>query len=381
VKEARQAKAVLIHSDALEEHAYPSEHPFITKRAALARRAIVSMGLLEGPDRYEVSPEPASREVLETFHTPRYLDALRRAGEGHLDPEAFLMGLGTPDCPIFRGVCDYAVLACGATLAAARVVAAGESRSAFNPSGGYHHAFPERAAGFCYINDVAIGCLWLAEQMGRVVVLDVDAHHADGVQAAFYDRADVMTISLHESGRLLFPGTGSVGETGEGEGEGYAVNVPLPPDTYDEAYLRAFHAIAPPLIRAYAPDVIVLELGLDALSGDPLAHLALTNNVHAEVVSTVLGFGKPLLMTGGGGYHVENTARGWALAWAILCGEDVGDEAPAGLGGVLMETTEWHGGLRDRAQVPTEAQRRSVKPAIDDVIDAVRENVFPIHGL
>ena len=379
---ASQTRAVFIHSPELERYNYPSESPFVTQRAALTRKVLASMGLLGGSGfPAERAPEPASRAVLEKFHTARYLDALHRASEGQLNLEGLRMGLGTGDCPVFNGLYEYAVLACGATMTGARLILSGETRIAFNPSGGYHHAFPERAAGFCYITDVALACMVLAEQVKRVLYLDVDVHHADGVQSAFYSRSDVLTISFHETGTTLFPGTGFVDEIGIGEGRGYCVNAPLPPGTYDEAYLRAFRAIVPPLAKAYDPDVIVLELGMDALSGDPLAHLSLTNNAHAEVTRLVLGFNKPLLVTGGGGYHVRNTVRGWALAWSVLCGEDSEDATNVGLGGVMLETTEWRGGLRDRVLVPDPEQRRYVEPEIDAVIEAIEKSVFPIHGL
>ena len=373
--------AVFIHSPELEEYGYPADCPFITKRAALTHKALLSMGLLAGPDRAERAPRPAPREVIEKFHTPRYLDVLKRADEGHHDIDSLHMGLGTPDCPVFKGLYGYAVLACGATLTGAELILAGETHVAFNPSGGYHHAFPEQAAGFCYINDVAVACIVLAEHGRRVLFLDVDVHHGDGVQAAFYGRSDVMTISLHENGRYLFPGTGFEDDIGAGEGRGYSVNVPLPPGTYDAAYLRAFRSVALPLIGAFDPDVIVLELGMDTLAGDPLAHLSLTNNVHVEVIRRVLGFGKPVLATGGGGYHVDNTVRSWALAWTTLCGEETGDDAHLGLGGVMLETADWQGGLRDRVLVPDEDQKRLVDPMIDATIAAVKANVFPIHGL
>ena len=373
--------AVFIYSKRLERFNYPTNHPFVTQRAALTRRTLESMGLLRGPGRSEVEPQSATRAELETFHTPRYLDALRRAEAGDLRTEDLVMGIGSADCPVFNGLYDYASLACGATLMGARLLLSGDARIAFNPSGGYHHAGPELASGFCYINDVAIACLELAARGRRVVFLDVDVHHGDGVQNAFYHRSDVMTISLHETGRLLFPGTGSADETGDGEGEGYAVNVPLPPGTYDEAYLRAFDAIVVPLVRAFGPDVIVLELGMDGLQGDPLAHLNLTNNAHAEVIHRVLAFRAPLLVTGGGGYNAENTARGWALAWAVLCGEAHAADSHLGLGGVMLETTDWLGGLKDRPFFPDEKTRDYVEPRVDEVIETIRKRVFPIHGI
>jgi len=303
------------------------------------------------------------------------------ASQGNLDVEGLGMGFGQPECPVFREMYDYAALACGATLQGAALVTDGQADVAFNPSGGYHHAGPEMAAGFCYINDVGLACQVLAEQGKRVLFLDVDVHHGDGVQNFFYDRSDVMTMSLHESGETLFPGTGSEDEIGTGPGRGYAVNVPLPVGTYDEAYLRAFDAVAVPLIGAFDPDVIVLEVGMDGLSGDPLAFLSLTNNAYAEVARRVLHFSKPIVATGGGGYHPQNTARGWARVWCVLCGEESQDEMALGLGGVMLESTDWQAGLRDRDLTPRSMQRQIVDPAIDETIRRVQANLFGIHGL
>jgi acetoin utilization protein AcuC len=276
---------------------------------------------------------------------------------------------------------EYAVLAAGGTLTAAKMILSGEAELVFNPSGGYHHAGPELAAGFCYINDVALACIVLAEKGNRVLYLDVDVHHGDGVANAFYERSDVMTISFHENPKTLFPGTGFEHEIGRGKGKGYCVNVPLPVGTYDQAYMKAFEAVALPLMTAYNPDVIVFELGADALAGDPLAHLQLTNNTYAEIINHLMAFGKPILATGGGGYNVVNTVRAWALAGSILCGADRGEDMSHALGGVFLETTEWQAGLRDRALAVTEQQKSAVEPAIDAVIRKIKKNVFPIHGL
>ena len=338
------------------------------------------MGLLSGGGRCERAPEKATREELETFHLPAYLDALQRTGKGELDVAGLGMGLGTPDCPVFPGMYDYASLASGGTLTAARMIVEGEAGIVFNPSGGYHHAGPDYAAGFCYVNDVVLAAALMADAGKRVLFLDVDVHHGDGVQNAFYDRNDVMTVSFHETGKVLFPGTGFEDETGVGDGEGYAVNVPLPVGTYDEAYLTAFHQVAVPLLGAYGPDVIILELGMDGLSGDPLAHLHLTNNVYADIIADVLDVDRPILATGGGGYNIENTARGWALAWSVLCGDEAADMG-VGMGGVMFETTEWSGGLRDRILLSDAGRRAAVDTEVNRTIEEVRSRVFPYHGL
>ncbi len=374
-------KAVFVYSEQLEEYSYPSEHPFNTARARETRATVRSFGLLGSEGREEVVPVAADRVALKRFHTARYLKALKAASDGKWDIDALYMGIGTGDCPVFHGMYEYAALATGASLAAAGLILEAKAKYAFNPSGGYHHAHPEKAAGFCYINDVALACDKLADAGKRVLYLDVDVHAGDGVAAFFYDRKDVMTISLHENPKLLFPGTGFADEIGTGEGKGYCVNVPLPVGTYDEAYMKAFNEIVPPLIHFYDADVIVLELGADALAGDPLAHLQLTNNVYADVLYKVMGFGKPILMTGGGGYHVENTVRAWSLAWSVLCGSDRSVDMSHAMGGVMLASTDWQEGLRDRVLPVRREQKKTVEPAVDEIIETVKSYIFSLHGI
>ena len=374
--------AVFLYSEQLENYSYPPSCPFKIERAPELRKTLASMGLLAGSGRQEVATEPATRDMLEMLHTPRYLDALRASENGGWDIDALHMGIGGPDTPVFKGMYDVGALACGATLKGADVLLAEEADIAFNPAGGMHHAFPELAAGFCYINDVAIVCKYLAEKKQRVLYLDIDVHHGDGVQNTFYDRNDVMTISTHESGKYLFPGTGFEHEVGEGIGFGYSVNFPFPPGTYNEAFMKAFHEIVAPLIQAFDGDIIVFELGVDALSGDPLAHLILTNDLYRQVIEFLLAQNKPLLMTGGGGYSVENTIRAWSLAWSVISGGHHDMEAMnLGLGGVMLESTDWAGGFVDRELSVTNEQRRVIEPEIDRIIQSIQENVFPIHGL
>ncbi len=374
-------RAVFIYSRELEKYPYPAESPFNTTRAGRTREVINSMRLLGAENISETAQEPADRVTLKKFHTARYLHALKASNDGKFAADAMTMGIGTMDCPVFKGMYEYSALACGATLLGARLIIEGKIDAAFNPAGGLHHAGPEKAEGFCYMNDNALGCLALAEAGKKVLYLDVDVHHGDGVQDAFYDRSDVMTISFHQSGRTLFPGTGFEDESGTGEGEGYCVNVPLPVGTYDEAYLKAYREVAEPLIGAYGPDVIVFELGADGLAGDPLANLYLTNNCYAEIIDSLLGFKKPILMTGGGGYNMENTVRAWALAWSVLSGADSGVSENIGLGGVMLQSTDWQGGLRDRVLPVSKARIDAVMPSIDAIIEKVKVNVFKIHGL
>lgn len=373
---------VFVHTDALDEGGYPEAVPFNTARAGMTYRNLHSMGLLEGVDRRVVAPVKLTREQLERFHEPRYLDALDRAGRGEHDLSALWMGLGTPDCPLFPGMLDYVSLAAGGSVTAAELLLAGEAEVTFNPSGGFHHAHAGRAGGFCYVNDIVLACLRMTDAGKRVLFLDLDAHHCDGVQDAFYERNDVMTVSLHQSGATLFPGTGFEVEIGHGAGRGYSVNFPLPVGTYDAAWVHVYTRGAEPLIQAFDPDVIVLELGMDALAGDPLAHLHLSNNAYADVVERVRRLGKPILATGGGGYHVENTVRGWALCWSVLCGDQEDHDAMSfGMGGVMLETTDWSGGLRDRTLLSDAGRRGEVDAEIDATVRKIERTLFPLHGI
>jgi acetoin utilization protein AcuC len=373
--------AAFIYSTVLENYSYPPEHPFNTIRAKITLETVKSMGFLNPPGQFVAKPWPAKRLVLKKFHSARYLHALEGASDGIWDSEALNMGLGTSDCPVFKGMFEYAVLAVGATLTGAQLILDGKANVAFNPSGGFHHAHPELASGFCYINDNALACILLAEHNKKVLYLDVDVHNGDGVGGAFYERSDVMTISLHQNPRTLFPGTGFEDEIGKGPGRGYCVNIPLPIGTFDEAYMHAVNTVVMPLIGAFKPDVFVFEFGADALAGDPLANLMLTNNVYADIIKLLLGFDKPILMTGGGGYNVENTVRAWSLGWSVLCGADAGFDQNAGLGGVMLQTTEWAGGLRDRVLPVSSQQCDAVTPNLNDTLERLKATLFPLHGL
>ena len=355
-------RAVFIYSGELERYPYPPEHPFNTVRAKKVRETVNSMGLLSRPNTKEAAPQAADRIVLKKFHTARYLHALKEVSKGKFNAEAFSMGLGSPDCPVFKGLYEGAALASGGTLVGAELILSGKADIVFNPSGGFHHAGPERASGFCYINDVALACMILAEEGKRVLYLDVDVHHGDGVAYAFYERSDVMTISLHQNPRTLFPGTGFENEIGSGEGRGYCVNVPLPVGTYDEAYMQAFETLVRPLVGSYNPDVIVFELGADALASDPLANLCLTNNTYADIIKELLSLDRPILSTGGGGYNLDNTVRAWSLAWSIFAGAE-------------------QGRLRDKTAKISEAHRKTVVPAVEEIIKTVKMKIFSLHGL
>lgn len=365
-----------VYSPEIEKLSYPLDCPFKTRRSTDTRKRLIGFGLLGMEGRTEVGCGQATLDDLRGFHSDRYLEELQRAVRGDLTVEGLHMGLGTADTPVFRDLLSYGCWACGASLKGADLLLAGKTDIAFALLGGFHHAMAEKAAGFCYVNDVVLACERLAQAGKRVLSLDIDAHHGDGTQAAFYDRNDVLTVSFHESGATLFPWGGFEEELGEGQGLGYNVNVPLPARTYDEAFLKAFRTVVPPLLHGYRPDVIVLELGMDTLAGDPLTHLALTNNAHVEVADLLLRFDTPILVTGGGGYHAANTVRGWALAWQAFAG-DIEDDFGLGMGGMMLENTDWAGGLRDRHLPVTDEQRAQVEGELEITLEKLQKNALP----
>ncbi|MBI4714694.1 MAG: hypothetical protein HY760_01890 [Nitrospirae bacterium] len=238
---------------------------------------------------------------------------------------------------------------------------------------------PDRASGFCYLNDPAIAICDLVRRGKRVVYLDIDAHHGDGVQHAFYRTDRALTISLHESGEFLFPGTGFVHEIGEGEGKGYAVNLPFYPGTGDATFVRGFEAVAPPLVEAFRPDVLVTQLGVDTFASDPLTHLNLTTHGFCRMVARMKAFDLPWVALGGGGYDIANVARAWSLAFAIMGDTELPDEIPAACLDELREYgpsgSRFHDPLREEPE-PPQAGRWA-----DEQIRFIEKTVFPIHGI
>jgi acetoin utilization protein AcuC len=292
-------------------------------------------------------------------------------------------GLGTPDCPAFEGVLQLASRAAGASLEGARAVAGGAARFAFNPIGGFHHAGPANAEGFCYVNDVVLACAELAEAGARVACVDLDAHHGNGTEAAFLDERRVLTVSVHQSGKTLYPWTGEETELGRGEGRGYNVNLPLPPGAGDAAMGRVMDEVVVPLLRRYGPDFVVLEIGMDPLFGDPLAQLRMTNNAMADAAERVRSVDRPMLVLGGGGYMPADTARGWALAWSVLNGAEPADPYAGLIGGVMLGSAEYSagGGLRDMKRFVSADEGAAIAAEVERVIAFHAEHLFPIHGL
>lgn len=351
------------------------------ERLGLTWRLMEAYGLTTLPQARVLEPEPADEEALARFHAPHYLEVLKAVSAGVHVPAAYRFGLGPGDNPIFPGLWEVSCLAAGGSLLAARVVAEAEVARAFHFAGGLHHAMPDRASGFCYIDDPVLAILHLRERGLRVCYVDIDAHHGDGVQFAFYRERDVLTISTHERGDRLFPGTGFVDEHGEGPGEGYAVNLPLEPYTDDEVYAEAFEAVVPPLMRAFKPDVVVAQLGIDSHATDPLAHLALSVQGFARTVARIVELAPRLVALGGGGYDLTNVARAWTAAWAVMNGVELAAALPASFADEAARYGFRSGALWDAPNELPAGIRRRAREFARRQVEAIRQRVFPIHGV
>ena len=382
----------VLWDEQLATYDFGRAHPLRPLRLELTMGLVRELGLLDGAGVEVLAPGSADDDVLALVHDRDYIGAVRRAPDDLIGRLSNRYGLGPGDNPIFPRMHEAASLVTGGSVDAARAVWSGVAQHAVNIAGGLHHAMADRASGFCVYDDPAVAIAWLLTQgASRVAYVDIDVHHGYGVQAAFYDDPRVLTISLHESGRYLFPGTGFADEVGRGDARGTSVNVALPPGTDDARWLRAFDAVVPPVLRAYAPEVLVTQHGCDTHALDPLAHLEMTVDgqrvayamLHALAHDVCAGRWVAL---GGGGYEiVQVVPRAWAHliaevvgtpvdgatpdAWQEWARERSGEAAPAELGdGVVVAWRPWSDGA-------------DAHDSVDRAIAATRAEVFPLLGL
>jgi acetoin utilization protein AcuC len=301
------------------------DHPLDPVRVELTIALARALGVLDRDGVAVEAPVPATDAELATVHQPEYIEIIKAAGSGR---RIIGFGLGTSDNPIFPHMHEASALVAGATLRAAEAVWRGEVDRAINVAGGLHHAMPTRASGFCVYNDPAVAIKRVLELGAeRVAYVDIDVHHGDGVQHVFYDDPRVLTISLHESPRTLFPGTGYPDETGGPGAEGSAVNVALPPGTNDRGWLRAFHAVVPSALRSFRPQILFTQCGADTYRHDPLANLSLTVDGQRAAYLALRDLametaGGRWVATGGGGYAlVECVPRAWTHLLGVLTGD------------------------------------------------------------
>lgn len=355
---------------------YGPTHPLRISRLNLAYELIKAYRLLSLPNTRKVEVQRAGEKDLLSFHSREYIDVLKAANASIELPDGPFFGLGSDDNPVFRGLLDWSELVAGASLQAASLVGSGEVDIAFTIAGGLHHALPSRASGFCYINDAVIAILSLLKDGKRVAYIDIDAHHGDGVQDAFYRTDKVLTISIHETGAVLFPGTGFEYEMGSGQGEGYAVNIPMPPYSDDELFLYAFNETVPSLIEKFGPDMVVTQLGIDSFRSDPLAHLNYTNRGFCEVVGKIKEISPRWVALGGGGYDVVNVAKAWTLAWAIMNDVVIPDELPEDFMKKYAGSGFESRSIRDNGYIEEGPGKDQMRNEVEQVVAFIKEKVM-----
>jgi acetoin utilization protein AcuC len=325
----------------------------------------------------EVSaPEPCPEEALVQIHSPQFVLAVKQIAEDPHHPHAHRFGFGSGDNPIFPGMYNASRLYTGASLQAAQAVVQGAD-IAMSISGGLHHAHFDCAAGFCIFNDCAVALRELRRRYHRVAYIDIDVHHGDGVQELFYSDPSVLTVSIHQSGRTLFPGTGQPEETGTGGGVGFSLNLPVWPGTSDAVWLHLFEAAAMPVLQAFAPGAVVLQLGTDAHFLDPLASVNLTAQGWLQAVRLVQSLQVPIVALGGGGYCPTTVPRMWAAAFGVLFNVPLNEETPPA--------------FKDHNSIPalfdgtppnvSPSQQSVCEQFSQAVLQEVKRSVFPIHGL
>jgi len=367
------------------------DHPLDPVRVELTMALARQLGVLDRPGVAVERAEAATDEMLATVHDPDYIAVVKAASTGR---RVALMGLGTTDNPTFAGMHEASALIAGATRRAAEAVWRGEAGRAVSISGGLHHAMPGRASGFCVYNDPAVAIKRVLELGAeRVAYVDIDVHHGDGVQEIFYDDPRVLTISLHESPRTLFPGTGFPDETGGPGAPGSAVNVALPPGTDDALWLRAFHAVVPGVLRAFSPQLLFTQCGADTYRHDPLANLWLTVDGQRAAYLALRDLAEEVaggrwVASGGGGYAlVECVPRAWTHLLAVLTGEPLDPTLPIPQDWLDLATarrpehplpeTMTDGGSTDWTPwIPGDTPSQ-----VDRAIMATRNAVFPFFGL
>ncbi len=382
-------RVALVWDEALAGYDFGDRHPLDPVRVELTVALIRAVGLLDQSHVDLVRPGTIDEVEVLRVHRPEFVRAVQRLSSDPTTTADWAFGLGPGDTPAFSGMHEASMLVAAASREAARLVLEGEAIHAFSPGGGLHHAMPDRAAGFCVYNDPAIAIDWLLEHGAeRVAYVDVDVHHGDGVEVMFADDPRVLTISLHESGRFLFPGTGHVDDIGGPGAPGHAANVPLLPGTDGRLWLDAFDRVVPPLLEAFAPDVLVTQLGCDTHLEDPLAHLALRVDDQAAIVRRLHQLAHDVadgrwVATGGGGYElVRVVPRAWTIAFAEMSGGRLPAEIPADwqeLAASKRRGTPPTTFSDPQVEVDPAALGRALEAA-RAAARAVRELVLPHHG-
>ncbi len=381
--DVQKSGSVFVYSDELAWFDFGSDHYFKPERAAKTYELCNRYGVMNYDWMKILNPECPDASILKLFHDDEYIRLLEKASNGEFSLEILERGIGTQDNPILPGIFEWSLRVTGGTVAALNRILKGEALTAFNPLGGFHHARRGSAEGFCYVNDIVIAIkdALIKSPDKKIAYIDIDAHHGNGVQEAFYDDPRVFFLCMHETGKTLYPWSGNENETGEGAGRGFTVNIPLESGADDEVFSYAFDEIIQPLLGNFAPDLVVAELGADMLISDPLTHLKLTNNGYIRAVKKVIQICPRILALGGGGYDLYRTARCWTLAWAALNNLEPVDEYAGLVGGMMFGPEMEVGSLFDNPYTNTGEAKDKAVIEVKRVVEHLKKEVFPVHGL
>ncbi len=402
-------KAILVDSDKFQNYDFGPSHPLTPKRLILTHKLIELIGMFDDPDVDLEEARYATDEEVGLIHGEEFIKLLKIASKPLAPDSMWEIGLGPGDNPIFEGMYDASRLYVGSTLLAADLIMKGETKRAFNISGGLHHALgskamdangktvdtgrDDRASGFCILNDCAIAAAYLTKNYGvkKILYFDVDAHHGDGVQWIFYNLNNVLTCSIHQDGRSLFPGTGFIGENGRGEGKGYAVNIPVLPYTFEEPYLEVLKEIVYPVAKKYKPDIVITQCGADTHFSDPLTNLFLTTGTYQKIAKFIYDLtnefcdGKWLAL-GGGGYSPDIVGKAWTIYFAQMADYKLPEKVPEAWMDLSKELigktpTPYFIDKENPLSRLREEDQQLIKDKTKEIIEKVKEVVFPLLGI
>ena len=371
--------SVFIYSGRFADYTYGTQHPFDPERARSTLKLIRQQGHLNEPWTRVEEPQLVHAQRLTESHEPAFIEALRLANDGKWRDELVRFGLGGDDCPVFPGLFDYVLLYASATLTGVELIMNQKTNIVFNPIGGFHHASRSHAEGFCYVNDVIVAIDALVGSGHRVAYIDIDAHHGNGVQDAYWRDDRVLVVSLHESGKTLYPGTGFETEIGEDMGRGFTINIPLPVNTDDEAYVDIFDSIVDPAVKRFSPSVVVAVVGADTHRTDPLSNLSLTINGMVSAMERIREWCPHLLMLGGGGYNPRMVNRAWCRMWAAANRIDALPDFLSVVGGNFLGAEGLQGAeLADMQYRVTGEEKKQIIAELDRIVEFHEANTLPL---
>ena len=375
----RPKDSIMVYSGRFNHYSYGEGHPFRPDRAGSTLKLIKEEGFLNEPWMRMEEPRMIQKERLVESHDPAFLTALESANSGKWEDSFLQFNLGRDDTPIFKGLFDYVLLYTSATLTGAALILDENANLAFNPLGGFHHSSRNMAEGFCYVNDVIVAIDTFLARGFRVAYIDIDAHHGNGVQDAYYQDDRVLVVSMHETGRSLYPWSGFEIETGEGIGKGLNINIPLPPNSDDDVVDMVFDRIITRAVMDFHPNVVVAVVGADTHKNDPLTHLNFTNNGIVSAIKRIREYSNHLLILGGGGYDMKSTSRAWCRIWAAVNRIDSLPIYLTVLGGTFLGSEDLQGAdLIDMTYQITGREKDKILDEVDRIIKFHEEHTLTV---